>query len=50
VLEIQVNNAVLLQELVHYQKRRLLEQCRGRLPGLTIADLRFRIGVWNEKS
>jgi hypothetical protein len=45
VLEITVGNAVLLQELTHFHKRRLLEQLRQRLPGTTITDLRFRAGV-----
>jgi len=45
VLEILVGNAVLLQELAHFQKRRLLEQLRGRLPGTTLTDLRFRAGA-----
>ncbi len=45
VLEIVVGNSVLLQELAHFQKRRLLEELRKRLPGLTIIDLRFRNGV-----
>jgi predicted nucleic acid-binding Zn ribbon protein len=45
ILEIVVDNAVLLQELAHYQKRRLLEQLRARLPTLTLTDLRFRTGV-----
>jgi predicted nucleic acid-binding Zn ribbon protein len=45
VLEVVVANAVLLQELAHYQKRRLLEQLRGRLPGTPVNDLRFRAGV-----
>jgi predicted nucleic acid-binding Zn ribbon protein len=49
VLEIVVANAVLLQELAHYHKRRLLEQLRGRLPGATVTDLRFRVGVVEEK-
>ncbi len=44
VLEILVGNAVLLQELAHYQKRRLLEQLRDRLPGTRLTDLRFRAG------
>ena len=38
-------NAVLLQELTHFHKRRLLEQLRQRLPGTPITDLRFRAGV-----
>jgi predicted nucleic acid-binding Zn ribbon protein len=45
VLEVTVGNAVLLQELTHYHKRRLLEQLRKRLPGTPITDLRFRAGV-----
>jgi predicted nucleic acid-binding Zn ribbon protein len=44
VLEIVVGNAVLLQELAHYQKRPLLAALRQRLPGVTINDLRFRAG------
>jgi predicted nucleic acid-binding Zn ribbon protein len=48
VLEVTVGNAVLLQELAHYQKRRLLEELRGRLPGTTIMNLRFRAGVIEE--
>src|SRR5437016_5520485 len=36
VLEIEVANAVLLQELAHYHKRRVLEQLRGRLPGTPV--------------
>jgi hypothetical protein len=46
ILEVEVANAVLLQELAHYHKRRLLEQLRRRLPEVTITDLRFRAGVW----
>jgi predicted nucleic acid-binding Zn ribbon protein len=45
VLEVIVGNAVLLQELAHYEKRRLLAQFRSRLPGTTVTDLRFRAGV-----
>jgi predicted nucleic acid-binding Zn ribbon protein len=45
VLEVTVGSSVLLQELAHYHKRRLLEQLRGRLPGVTVTDLRFRAGV-----
>jgi predicted nucleic acid-binding Zn ribbon protein len=46
VLEVEVDNAVLLQELVHFHKRRLLEQMRTRLPGTTLTDIRFRAGTW----
>ena len=45
VLEVVVGNAVLLQELAHFHKRRLLEQLRRRLPGTSLNDLRFRAGV-----
>jgi predicted nucleic acid-binding Zn ribbon protein len=45
VLEVQVGNAVLLQELSHFHKRRLLEQLRRRLPEQPLTDLRFRAGV-----
>src|SRR5207253_10811598 len=48
VLEVEVNNGVLLQELAHYHKRRLLEQLRGRLPGTPVCDLRLRAGTWNQ--
>jgi len=48
VLEVTVGNAVLLQELAHYQKRRLLEQLRSQLPGTPITNLRFRAGVVHE--
>jgi predicted nucleic acid-binding Zn ribbon protein len=45
VLEIVVDSSVLLQELAHFQKRRLLEQLRERLTGTMISDLRFRSGT-----
>lgn len=45
ILEVVVGNAVLLQELAHFHKRRVLEQLRKRLPGVTVIDLRFRAGV-----
>jgi predicted nucleic acid-binding Zn ribbon protein len=45
VLEVVVDNAVLLQELAHFHKRRLLEALRRRLPGTPLTDLRFRAGV-----
>jgi predicted nucleic acid-binding Zn ribbon protein len=48
VLEVVVGNAVLLQELAHFHKRRLLEALRSRLPGTTLTDLRFRAGVIDE--
>jgi hypothetical protein len=35
---------VVLQELAHFHKRRLLEDLRRRLPSTPITDLRFRAG------
>jgi predicted nucleic acid-binding Zn ribbon protein len=45
VLEVDVTSPVLLQELAHYHKRKLLERLRERLPGTTLTDLRFRAGT-----
>jgi predicted nucleic acid-binding Zn ribbon protein len=50
VMEIEVDNAVLLQELAHYHKRPLLARLRERLPGTTITDLRFRAGAGKKDS
>src|SRR5260370_29919855 len=47
VLEVMVDNSVLLQELAHFEKRRLLEEMRTRLQAMTINDLRFRTGITN---
>jgi len=49
VLEVVVGSGVLLQEMAHYHKRRLLEQLRQRLPGITVTDLRFRAGVVKDR-
>jgi predicted nucleic acid-binding Zn ribbon protein len=49
VLEITVDSPVLLQELAHFEKRRLLEQLRSRLPEMVINDLRFRICSMNRE-
>ena len=46
VLEVEVRSAVLLQELTQFHKRGLLERLRKGLAGVTIADLRFRAGAW----
>jgi predicted nucleic acid-binding Zn ribbon protein len=45
VLEVVVDNAVLLQELAGFHKRRLLQQLRRLLPNTPVNDLRFRAGV-----
>jgi len=46
VLEVEVNSAVLLQELASYHKRQLLAKLRAGLPDLTINDVRFKAGTW----
>ena len=46
VLEVEVNSAVLLQELAQYQKRQLLQALRASLNNTTITDLRFKSGTW----
>src|ERR1043165_6320060 len=44
VFEVEANSAILVQELMHYHKRRLLDALRQKLPGQTIKELRFRLG------
>jgi len=44
IFEIEVDSAVLVQELMHYHKRRLLETLRAKLTGQTIKELRFKVG------
>lgn len=46
ILEVEVRGTILLQELAQFSKRRLLENLRRLLPGVTIADLRFRSATW----
>ncbi len=46
VLEVEVRNAVLLQELTQFHKRGLLAKLRKVLPGVTLGDLKFRAGAW----
>jgi predicted nucleic acid-binding Zn ribbon protein len=46
VLEIEVRNAVLLQELTQFHKRGLLGKLRKSLPCVTLSDLKFRAGAW----
>jgi hypothetical protein len=50
VLEVEVDNAVLLQELAHFHKRRLLEQLRSRLAGTPVNDLRLRAANRNHSA
>src|SRR5205807_1633095 len=42
VLEIEAGSSIIIQELAHYNKRRLLSILRQKLPGVALTDLRFR--------
>jgi predicted nucleic acid-binding Zn ribbon protein len=46
VLQVEVRNGVLLQELNHFHKRRLLQALRSQMSHLTFADVKFRSGSW----
>jgi predicted nucleic acid-binding Zn ribbon protein len=46
VMEIEVKNAVLIQELTQFHKRRILAELRKRLTGVVVTDLKFRAGTW----
>lgn len=46
VLEVELKNAILLQELAQFRKRSLLAALRAKLPGQTITDIKFRSGAW----
>jgi hypothetical protein len=48
VVTVLVQNSVLLHELSGFRKAALLQQLQQRLPELTIAGLRFRIGQVDE--
>jgi predicted nucleic acid-binding Zn ribbon protein len=50
VLEVEVASSALLQDLAHFQKRRLLEALRRLLLGTSLIDLRFRAGSWGVSS
>jgi predicted nucleic acid-binding Zn ribbon protein len=45
VLEVTVGNSVLMQELAHFHKKRMLQELRKKLPSITLSDIRFRAGV-----
>lgn len=45
VLEVEVNNAILMQELAHFHKRQLLERLKDNYHS-PIKDLRFRSGTF----
>jgi predicted nucleic acid-binding Zn ribbon protein len=45
-LEIEVNDAVILQELSSFHRRKLLEKVKKALPNSSIRELRFRSATW----
>jgi len=45
VLEVEVGNAALLQELVGFHRRPMLEQLKRKLAGVPLKDLKFRPGM-----
>jgi predicted nucleic acid-binding Zn ribbon protein len=45
IFEVEVDSGVMMQELVHYHKRRLLEELCAALPGHAIKEVRFRAGA-----
>lgn len=46
VIEVEVNDAILLQELTSFHRRRLLEVLKKSLPNESVKDLKFRRGTW----
>ncbi|MBM3996131.1 MAG: DUF721 domain-containing protein [Planctomycetes bacterium] len=44
IFEVEVDSAVLVQELKGYHKRRLLEALRAKLSSESIKELRFKVG------
>jgi hypothetical protein len=46
VLEVEVKNAILMQEFAQFRKRSLLTALRAKLTGQTITDIKFRAGAW----
>ena len=46
VLEVEVRNAILIQELTQFHKRGLLVKLRAAMPGVTLTDLKFRAAAW----
>jgi len=46
VMEVEVNDAVLMQELSSFHRRKLLEKLKKSLPNEHVKDLKFRAGTW----
>lgn len=46
ILEIEGKNAVVIQELTHFHKKRILTALRTLLPKQKITDVKFRATAW----
>ncbi|MFO0937958.1 MAG: DUF721 domain-containing protein [Gemmataceae bacterium] len=46
IIEIEVRNPILMQELAHFHKRRLIGLLKAKLAGQAVNDLKFRAGTW----
>jgi predicted nucleic acid-binding Zn ribbon protein len=46
ILEVEGKNAVVIQELAHFHKKRILAALRALLPKQKITDVKFRAGGW----
>lgn len=46
VLEVEVNDAVLLQELASFGRRTLLAKMKQILPSAVLREIRFKSGTW----
>jgi hypothetical protein len=46
IMEVEVNDAVLMQELSSFHRRKLLEKLKKSLPNEHVRDLKFRAGTW----
>ena len=47
VLEVEVNDAVLMQEMSSFHRRKLLDKMKKALPTSTIKELKFRPGTFS---
>jgi hypothetical protein len=45
VLNVRVTHSAVLEELAAFQKAKLVKALRSSAPGITIHDIRFRIGL-----
>jgi predicted nucleic acid-binding Zn ribbon protein len=48
VLEVEVDSAIVMQELSSFHKRRLLDKLKRALPNTELKELRFRSGAWKK--